>query len=114
MTFVNRSSKFLASCAVASILPILSPAAYAQQQPAENAAEGEVGEIIVTAQRRSENVMKVPVSVTVISGDALTSSGTTDLRGVTKLAPSLQASQDNQFSIRGIGTATYADTVESS
>jgi len=114
MTFINRSSKLLASCAVASILPILSPAAYAQQQPAENAAEGEVGEIIVTAQRRSENVMKVPVSVTVISGDALTSSGTTDLRGVTKLAPSLQASQDNQFSIRGIGTATYADTVESS
>lgn len=103
-------SKFLMSCAAIGIVPT----AYAQDAaPAEVSADN-AGEIVVTAQRRSENVMKVPVSVTVISAEALKSSGTNDLRAVTKLAPSLQASQDNQFSIRGIGTATFADTVESS
>lgn len=103
-------STFLVSCAVIGIVP----AAYAQDAEAPEVSQSETGEIVVTAQRRSENVMKVPVSVTVISADALASSGTNDLRAVTKLAPSLQASQDNQFSIRGIGTATFADTVESS
>lgn len=81
---------------------------------AAEAGEASTGDIIVTAQRRAENVMKVPVSVTVIGADALKEGGVNDLRSVTKLAPSLQAGQDNSFSIRGIGTATFADTVESS
>lgn len=112
MTRLKLASKLFASCAAVAILPLAAPIAYAQEAPATQSADD--GEIIVTAQRRSENVMKVPVSVTVIGADALTESGTTDLRGVTKLAPSLQAGQDSQFSIRGIGTATFADTVESS
>lgn len=103
-------SKFLISCAVIGIVP----SAYAQDAASADAPDDDAGEIVVTAQRRSENVMKVPVSVTVISAEALASSGTNDLRAVTKLAPSLQASQDNQFSIRGIGTTTFADTVEAS
>lgn len=100
----------LASCAVIAC----APSAIAQEAAAAEDTETAAGEIVVTAQRRSENVMKVPVSVTVLSAEALKSSGTNDLRAVTKLAPSLQASQDNQFSIRGIGTATFADTVEAS
>ena len=89
-------------------------AANAHEAAAEASEASNTGEIIVTAQRRAENVMKVPVSVTVIGADAIKEAGVNDLRSVTKLAPSLQAGQDNSFSIRGIGTSTFADTVESS
>ncbi|MEO7656531.1 MAG: TonB-dependent receptor [Sphingomicrobium sp.] len=77
-------------------------------------AEATTGEIIVTAQRRSENVLRVPVSVTVVSGDALRANGINDLSAVTKLAPSLQTGNDDTFSIRGVGTSTFAPTIESS
>ena len=70
--------------------------------------------ILVTAQRRSEDVLKVPVSMTVVSEETLAERGISDLTGVTKLAPSLQVTQDNTFSVRGIGTGTFANTVESS
>ncbi|MBA4761769.1 TonB-dependent receptor [Sphingomonas sp.] len=115
MKTIKLASQFLLSCAVLGVVPLATATAHAQDSAAAGAAsDTQTAEIIVTAQRRSENVMKVPVSVTVIGAEALADSGTSDLRGVTKLAPSLQASQDNQFSIRGIGTSTYADTVESS
>ena len=71
-------------------------------------------DIIVTAQRRSENVLRVPVSVTVVSGDALRANGINDLSAVTKLTPSLQTGNDDTFSVRGIGTSTFAPTIESS
>lgn len=73
-----------------------------------------VDEIVVTAQRRSENVLRVPLSVTVVSGDALAQRGANDLTAVTRLAPSLQVAQDNTFSVRGVGTSTFATTVEAS
>ncbi len=116
MTRLEFVSKLLLSCAAIGALPLATSAAHAQEATptADDAGAADTGEIIVTAQRRSENVMKVPVSVTVIGSEALADAGVNDLRAITKLAPSLQAGQDNQFSIRGIGTATFADTVESS
>jgi iron complex outermembrane receptor protein len=115
MTRLKLASKLLLSCAAVGAAAIALPA-YAQEATPQQdqVAAVDTGEIIVTAQRRSENVMKVPVSVTVIGAEALADAGANDLRSITKLAPSLQAGQDNQFSIRGIGTATFADTVEAS
>ncbi|WP_420383437.1 TonB-dependent receptor [Novosphingobium sp.] len=92
-----------------STYPIAAMAAEAQTAPVADQSE-----IVVTAQRRTENVLKVPVSVTVLSGATLTRKGVNDLSAVTKLAPSLQVEQDNTFSIRGIGTGSFATTVESS
>ncbi|WP_288412882.1 TonB-dependent receptor [uncultured Sphingomonas sp.] len=92
------------------------PAASTQSSASAPATEtpDEVGEIVVTAQRRSENVLRVPLSVTVVSGDALVQRGANDLTAVTKLAPSLQVAQDNTFSVRGVGTSSFATTVEAS
>jgi iron complex outermembrane receptor protein len=83
--------------------------------PSETAASDEAadGDIIVTAQRRSESVLRVPVSVTVVGADALRSNGINELSSLTKLAPSLQTGNDDSFSVRGIGTNTFAPTVES-
>lgn len=107
-------NKSLAYLLVSTSLACSTPC-FAQAAPADAPAdEANNGEIIVTAQRRSENVMKVPVSVTVVSAEALAKNGINDLASVTKLAPSLQAGEDNSFSIRGVGTASFANTVESS
>lgn len=115
----NNYNRFLISTCIAAVGLAMSAApALAQDTIAaaksESQADKDGNEIIVTAQRRSENAMKVPVSLTVIGAETLQERGITDLSAVSRLAPSLQSSQDNQFSIRGIGTSSYADTVESS
>lgn len=72
------------------------------------------GEIIVTATRSSQSVLKVPVSVTAVSADTLKERGANDIREMSKLAPSLQAGQGDTFSVRGVGTNAFFGTVESS
>lgn len=108
---ITRKTRLVQSVSVAAIALFSSVPAFAQAADEPAAAPGE---IIVTAQRRSENVLKVPVSVTVVSADQLIQRGANDLTAVTKLAPSLQVAQDNTFSVRGVGTATFANTVEAS
>ncbi|MBF9151924.1 TonB-dependent receptor [Novosphingobium jiangmenense] len=112
---ISRKTRLVQSASVAAIALFSSVPAFAEaadEQAAEAAAAP--GEIIVTAQRRSENVLKVPVSVTVVGAEQLIQRGANDLSAVTRLAPSLQVQQDNTFSVRGVGTATFANTVEAS
>ncbi len=91
-------------------------AAFAQDAtPAKSAAETtEVGEIIVTVQRRSESMQKVPVSVTAVTAENLERRRVTDLTQVSQAAPSLQIGQDATFSVRGVGTLSFAGTIDSS
>ncbi len=60
-------------------------------QETVSATEGEDGikEIIVTAQRREQNVQDVPIAISAISGDALAETGIRDPRDLTLLVPSL-------------------------
>lgn len=65
-----------------------------------------VGEIVVTAQLRSQSVQKVPASVSVLDDTLLVNRGTTSLVQVTQLAPALRIaplrSQTFIF-LRGVG-----------
>ena len=63
----------LAMCATA-LTPV---AAYAQTETEETAASDErrFGAIVVTAQRREENLLDVPLSVSAFSGDLLADLG---------------------------------------
>jgi iron complex outermembrane receptor protein len=72
------------------------------------------GEIIVTAQRRSESIQRVPVSVTAVGEEALQNRQINDLVQITRTAPSLQVGIDNTFAVRGVGTSSFAGTVDSS
>lgn len=71
-------------------------------------------EIVVTAQRRPESLQRVPVSVTAISGDTLVNRVINDLTDVGTAAPSLQVGNDKTFSVRGIGTLAFSDTIDPS
>ncbi|MGF7149151.1 iron complex outermembrane receptor protein [Sphingomonas zeicaulis] len=58
--------------------------------PAEAATPGSgLEDIIVTAERRSENLQRTPIAITAMTSTALQTSGINDLRGVVQAAPSL-------------------------
>ena len=60
----------------ASVIAISSTPALAQQAPADDDKKSEgVNEIVVTAQRRAENLQDVNIAATAVSGDDLTSKG---------------------------------------
>ena len=66
--FAMRSTQFIHLITLALLASTATPA-LAQTAPA--ADEAGLGEIIVTAQRRDENLQDVPLSVTAIGGEKL-------------------------------------------
>jgi len=62
----------------------------AQQAPASvQPSSGELGEIIVTATRRTETLESVPYSISVVSADQLDKAGVTDLASLASQVPGL-------------------------
>lgn len=78
------------------------------------AADNQVKDIIVTAQRREESLQRTPVSVTPISGDAIEARQLNDLTQIAVAAPSLTVGQSNYFSIRGVGSLAQSFLLDSS
>jgi iron complex outermembrane receptor protein len=97
------------AAAIAMALPL--PAAWAQEAPASSAT---LGEVIVTAQRRSENIQDVPLSVSALEGERLTAmfEGGGDIQVLAARVPSLYAESSNgrlapRFYIRGLGNSDF-------
>jgi iron complex outermembrane receptor protein len=95
--------------AAAIVMALPAPAAWAQ-----DAGEATLGEIIVTAQRRSENIQDVPVAVSTASGEALDviRSGADDIRFLSGRLPSLLIESSfgrafPRFYIRGLGNTDF-------
>jgi iron complex outermembrane recepter protein len=87
-------------------------AAFAQDQNTPD-AESAPAEIIVTAQKRSERLQDVPVAVSVVSGDAISSGGKPNLEGATQLVPSLNfvkagTALNQTLFLRGLGTTSLS------
>ena len=67
---------------------------------------GQVQEIIVTAQKRSENLQKVPIAITAVTADAVKAAGITTTTDLGTLTPGLQIGQTGVIPylfLRGIG-----------
>lgn len=89
-----------------------------QPQPAPPPADqGTLGDIIVTAQKRSENLQTVPIAVTAFTAQALESRGLTSVQSLGNLSPSVNLDAGSPFSgsnsvlsafIRGIGQDDFA------
>ncbi|WP_375250594.1 TonB-dependent receptor [Sphingomonas sp.] len=80
--------------------------AQAEPEPAPPSS----GDIIVTAQRRSESLQKVPIAISAISQDDLAKRGIINTAQLTGTVPSLQVNSpygeaQPNFTIRGIGVA---------
>ncbi len=118
-------------CTVSATAFFVAPAAFAQAAPAE-AAQSSVledvqappsadannfGDIIVTAQKRSESVQKIPIAVSAIGGDALAARGATGLAALGQVVPGLNVSEQvgqARLTLRGIGVDNISTGAESS
>ena len=71
-------------------------------------------EIVVTAQKREENIQEVPIAITRMAGDRLTArfSGGADILALASAAPGLHVESSNgrlspRFYMRGLGNADF-------
>jgi len=88
-----------------------TPGAAAAGTPAGEGAAPSAGiqDIVVTAQRRSENLQKAAVAVSAISGAALVNAGVTSPSDLSKLVPALvvhPVGLSSSFYIRGVGASS--------
>jgi iron complex outermembrane recepter protein len=79
----------------------------------------EEGDIVITAQGRTQILQDVPLAVSAVSGESLQNTGATDIRQLNQLAPSLLVSStgteaNGSARIRGIGTVGDNPGLESS
>ncbi len=82
-------------------------------------ADGLLEEVVVTAQKRTQNLQDVPVAVSAFTGEQLREAGVRDMFELASIAPSLrvtqsQSSSNTSFGIRGIFTSTQNFGLESS
>jgi outer membrane receptor protein involved in Fe transport len=116
----NNSKRF----ALKGILPVLGLAIAfgpgANVSRAADAASGtELTEVVVTAQKREQNLQEVPIAVIALSGQQLHDAGVSDLKNMTALTPGLtvtSTTSENSTTarIRGIGTVGDNVGLESS
>ncbi|MBW8814220.1 MAG: TonB-dependent receptor [Caulobacterales bacterium] len=99
-----RAALLLAVSALA-LAPERGRAAAATPAPVD------VGEVVVTAQRREERLIDVPIAITAATRAELEAQGVQNTRDLTNMTPGLNAATQGfafQPSIRGIGTTSTA------
>lgn len=108
----RRITTSAVAIAVASTSLIFARPAFAQD--ATSADDAGLSEIVVTAQRREENLQDVPLSVTALRGDNLDAvqAGGVDIRGLSGRVPSLLVESSfgrtfPRFYIRGLGNTDF-------
>jgi outer membrane receptor protein involved in Fe transport len=111
----------LLTCSTAVIMCLAAtasadPAQATSNQPASQNNSDALEEIVVTAQKRSENLTKVPVSISVLSGATLNSTAISNLDDLSRAVPglSIQASGqegDAELQIRGVSSTAGDSTI---
>ncbi len=93
--FGPRAMHFAAVTALLS-----STAGLAQAAPGVAAAETDSSEIIVTANRREQRLVDVPMAVTALGGDALTRQGLTQIEDFVAKVPGFSIEQTGRTGLR--------------
>jgi iron complex outermembrane receptor protein len=98
--------RLLATAAPLAAMLVITPA-YAQDESTDSAEEGGIEEIIVTAQRREENLQDVPISVSAFTAEQMAARGTTDISRLEGQVPGFtfgRSGSDARPAIRGVRT----------
>ncbi len=101
----------ITSTFLGSALWVLASAASASAETAASATANSgtsVEEVVVTAQKRTESLVNVPISIVAVSGAKLAKSGVTNMSDLANVVPGLHVDTAGAFfqpSIRGVGTA---------
>jgi iron complex outermembrane receptor protein len=102
-----------------SLVLAWSTPAFCQEPPptAKSAPRGDLEEVVVTAEKRTENLQQVPIAVTAFTSEALQDRAITDVHGLSNLTPNVNLDEGSPFSgsnsvlsasIRGIGQDDFA------
>lgn len=110
----STAARSLIALAIASAFPLHAAMAQEATAATEKVQPGQLEAVIVTAQRRSENIKDVPMAITTLKGeklDVLTSGGQ-DIRFLSGRSPSLNIESDYgrsfpRFYIRGQGNTDF-------
>lgn len=128
MISANLSCRLRASTSLAVVLTAIMAtpvqAQVSEQTPEQAQALDQTGfeattEIIVTAQKRTERLIEVPLAVTAVSGSALASQQINDAASLVRAVPSLtfqpgQNPSNSSFRIRGVGSSVFSQGIEPS
>ena len=91
-----------------------APRPGAGAQNSAHAADNSLQEVVITAQRRSENLQAVPIAATALRGSDLEGKAVTQLNDLQYASPSLSignAGLSNTVNIRGVGLASGSPAV---
>ena len=111
---MGKAGPYKAVTILASLLfTTFSPVISAQDEPVKIKPQRDeslmLEEVVVTAQRRSQSIQEVPMSVTAFTSEFFEESGVTNLAGLDQYTPSLKItpgadSRSTSIRIRGIGS----------
>ena len=109
---MTQTRKTMLALAAGVALGTICPTgpAFAQEEP--EATEG-LQDIIVTAERREQNLQSVSISATVLTAEDLARKGVSDVNALQQVAPSVAINTYNRstfINIRGVGIAQSAPT----
>jgi len=111
---MNLGKRFLCASAGLTVL------AWAGLAAAQDGGGSQIEEVVVTAQKRAENLQSVPMSVTAVTGAEVESRHIYDPAQLQFIAPSLQLKSFNaavgasNFSVRGVGTLSFSTSIDAS
>lgn len=94
----------------------LSTSAFAQDQSEEEVKKIGLDEIVVTAQKRSQSIQDIGLSVTAVTGERLKEAGVRDVVEIAALAPNVQVNYglgNNFFNIRSLGLNEFVANLDS-
>lgn len=111
----------LAPVSLAVLATALATPAMAQEQAPQSNSGGGIAEIVVTAQKRAENVQDVPISISAFTAAALEERSVTSVASLSNISPNVTLDAGTPFSgsasvlsayIRGIGANDFAFNID--
>jgi len=109
---MSTTTRQLGISAVTAVTLLLATTSQAQSEEASYA--GVLEEVIVTAQKREQNILEVPIAISKLSGDKLSArfAGGSDILALAGAAPGLYVESSNgrlspRFYMRGLGNADF-------
>lgn len=109
----------LTGASVGVAMMLAAGGALAEDDASRTAGPVVVDEIMVTAQKRAENVQDVPLAITAVRGETLASMNITQPQQLSLIDPSVRFKQSlsssaSGLTIRGVGTSSFSAGIEQS
>lgn len=109
-----KIKSLMIGAAFAAFATVATHSAIAEESDAQVGENAQIEEVVVTALRRAETVMRTPAAISAIGAEELRIKGISDISDIQNLVPSLQYGEflgRRQVAIRGIGEFNEAPGV---